>query len=136
MSKITPTVSKYMTVLPHTIGFDQDIEKAQKMMDEHHIRHLPVLNGGKLVGIITERDIQLLLSFKNVEAKKCTVEDAYTPDPYQAKADTPLDDVCKEMAAHKYGCTLVTDNNKLVGIFTWVDALNAMNHLMTTRLKH
>ncbi len=136
MSKATPQISKYMTVMPHTIGFDQPIEKALHMMKEYKIRHLPVLNGGNLVGIISERDIQLLMSFPDVDKNKCTVEDAFTPDPYQTKPEAPLDAVCSEMASHKYGCALVVDNKKLVGIFTWVDALNAMNHLMTTRLKH
>ncbi len=136
MSKAIPQVSKYMTVMPHTIGFDQPIEKALMMMKEYKIRHLPVLNSGSLVGIITERDIQLLMSFPDVDKKKCTVEDAYTPDPYQTKPEAHLDAVCEEMAAHKYGCALVVDNKKLVGIFTWVDALTAMSHLMATRLKN
>jgi CBS domain-containing protein len=39
------------------------------------------------------------------------------------------------MAAHKYGSALVVDNHKLVGIFTWVDALSAMHELLETRLK-
>ncbi len=135
MSKAIPTISKYMTVLPHSIGFDQPIEKAEHMMKEYKVRHLPVLNGGHLVGILSERDIQLLLSFPDVDEKKVTVEDAYTADPYKTSPEAPLDQVCKEMATHKYGCALVVDNNKLVGIFTWVDALNAMAHLMETRLK-
>ena len=76
MSKVIPQISKYMTVMPHTIGFDQSVDKALGIMKEFKIRHLPVLKGGNLVGIISERDIQLLMSFPDVDKNKCTVEDA------------------------------------------------------------
>ena len=133
--KAIPTISKYMTAFPHTIGADQSLKKADKMMAEHRIRHLPVLNGGELVGILSDRDVKLVETFRDVDPEKVTVEDAYTPDPYITSPNANLADVCAEMAQHKYGCALVVDNKRLVGIFTWVDALHAMHELMTTRLK-
>lgn len=135
MSKAVPQISKYMTAFPHTVGADQPIAKAQKMMTEYRVRHLPVLRGGKLIGVITERDVQLVETFKDVNPETLIVEEAYTPDPYITAPDSPIDEVCAEMANHKYGCVLVVDNKKLVGIFTWVDALRAMGELFKTRLK-
>jgi acetoin utilization protein AcuB len=134
--KAIPNISKFMTAMPHTIGVDQTLAKAEKMMSEHRIRHLPVLEAGRLVGILSDRDIKLVETFKDVEPDQVNVEDAYTPEPFVVKADANLAEVCREMASRKYGCALVMDNNKLVGIFTWVDALNAMSELMETRLKH
>jgi len=134
--KSIPTVQKYMTVMPHTIGAEQSLAKAEKMMAEFRVRHLPMLDGGKLVGILTDRDVRLVESFRDVDPEKVTVDEAYSPEPFLTTPATPLNTVCAEMAAHKYGCALVVDNNKLVGIFTWVDALKAMDHLMETRLKH
>lgn len=134
--KSIPTIQKYMTVLPHTIGADQSLAKAEKMMTELHVRHLPVLDGGKLVGILTDRDVRLVESFKDVDPEKVTVDEAYSPEPYITEPGAPLNKVCAEMANHKFGCALVVDNHKLVGIFTWVDALKALDHLMETRLKH
>lgn len=136
MSKAIPSIQKYMTVLPHTIGADQTLAQADKMMAKYRVRHLPVLDGGKLVGILTERDIRLVETFKDVEPEKVTVDEAYSPDPYVTSPNASLSDVCAEMAQHKYGCVLIEDNHKLVGIFTWVDALKAMHDLMETRLKH
>lgn len=133
--KSIPTISKYMTTLPHTIGADQPLAKAAKMMTEFQVRHLPVLQAGKLVGIVTDRDLKLVESFKDVDPDSIKVEEAFSPDPYIASPGSSLADVCAEMASHKYGCALVCDNNKLVGIFTWVDALNAFNELLSTRLK-
>ncbi len=134
--KAIPNVSKYMTTLPHTIGAEQNLSKAEKMMTEYRVRHLPVLRGGKLVGILSDRDVRLVESFRDVDPEKVSVEEAFTPDPYIISPTSSLADVCSEMAAHKYGCALVCDNHKLVGIFTWVDALTAFNELLSTRLKH
>ena len=133
--KSIPVVQKYMTVLPHTIGADQSLEKAEKMMAEFRVRHLPALDGGKLVGIVTDRDIKLVETFRDVDAAKVKVAEAYSSDPYVTSPGASLVEVCREMAANKFGCALVCDNRKLVGIFTWVDALNAMSDLMETRLK-
>ncbi|MGE3684318.1 MAG: CBS domain-containing protein [Bdellovibrionales bacterium] len=133
--KAIPSVSKYMTTLPHTIGADQSLVKATRMMSEYRVRHLPVLSGGKLVGILSDRDVKLVESFKDVDPEKVKVEEAYTPEPYIASPTSSLADVCEHMATKKYGCALVVDNDKLVGIFTWVDALSALNELLYTRLK-
>ena len=134
--KSIPSVSKYMTTLPHTIGVEQTLSKADKMMHEFRVRHLPVMSAGQLVGILTDRDVKLVESLKDVDPEKVTVDEAFTPDPYIISPTTSLADVCAEMALKKYGCALVCDNKKLVGIFTWVDALNAFNELLETRLKH
>lgn len=133
--KTIPAISKYMSTIPHTIGADQSLAKANKMMSELKVRHLPVLQGGKLVGILSDRDVRLVETFRDVDPNEVSVEEAYSPDPYITSPGVSLADVCAEMAAHKYGCALVCDNHKLVGIFTWIDALNAFNELLSTRLK-
>jgi acetoin utilization protein AcuB len=134
--KAIPTIQKYMTTIPHTIGADQPLAKAEKMMAEYRVRHLPVLDGGKLVGILTDRDVRLVESFRDVDPTTVKVDEAYTPEPYITSPTASLADVCAQMAEKKYGCVLVVDNNKLVGIFTWVDALKAFDQLLETRLKH
>jgi acetoin utilization protein AcuB len=134
--KAIPTIQKYMTTIPHTIGADQTLAKAEKMMTEHRVRHLPVLDGGKLVGILTDRDVRLVESFKDVDATEVKVDEAYTPEPYITSPGASLAEVCAKMAEKKFGCVLVVDNQKLVGIFTWVDALRAFDELLETRLKH
>lgn len=134
--KTIPTIQKFMTTFPHTIGFDQSLSKARDMMTEYRVRHLPVLKGGQLVGILSDRDLKLVSGFKDVDPEKLTVGEAYTPDPYITSPQAPLHNVALEMAEKKYGCALVADNNKLVGIFTEVDALRALGELLETRLKH
>ena len=125
-----------MSYVPKSIGFDQSIAQASDFMKKLHLRHLPVLRGGKLVGILTDRDINLIMSFKDVDPIKTKVEEAYTPDPYITSPNAPLNEVVAEMAEKKYGCALVVDNEKLVGIFTEIDAYKALSELLETRLKN
>jgi acetoin utilization protein AcuB len=134
MSKPIPTIQKYMTTVPHSIGNDQTLAKASQMMAEHKIRHLPVLRGGKLLGILTDRDIKLIESL-DVDASELVVEEAMTEEPYTVAPETPLDEVSSEMAEKKYGSAVVVQNHKVVGIFTTVDACRALTELLRTRLK-
>jgi acetoin utilization protein AcuB len=134
--KAIPQIQKYMTFVPKSIGYDQTLASAMDTMKKLHLRHLPVLKGGKLVGILTERDIQLVLTFKDVDPEVIKVDEAFTPDPYFTKPDSPLDQVVTHMAEKKFGCALIVDNDKLVGIFTEIDAYKALAELLNSRLKH
>jgi len=134
MTKPIPTIQKYMTPAPHSVGSEQTIATAATMMSEHHIRHLPVLHGGRLLGMLTDRDIKLIESFRDVDAAKVRVDEAMTEQPYSVSPDTPLDEVVETMATKKYGSAVVMQNQKVVGIFTTVDACAALAGLLRTRL--
>lgn len=135
MGKAIPQIQKYMTTTPITINSEQTLQYAKNVMRENHIRHLPVLEGGNLVGIISERDIDFMLNLKGVKLESERVTSAMTTNPYVVSAEAHLDEVCDVMANNKIGSVLVQDNKKLIGIFTWIDALGAMTTLMQTRLK-
>ena len=134
MSKPIPAIQKYMTTTPHTIGSDQTIAKASAMMSEYRIRHLPVLRGGHLLGVLSDRDIKLIESFPGVDASKLQVEEAMTEQPYTVAPEMPLDEVVSTMAEKKYGSAVIVQNHKVVGIFTTVDACQALAELLSTRL--
>jgi acetoin utilization protein AcuB len=124
-----PTISKFMTRSPHSIGLEQSLATAHEMMREHHIRHLPVLHGGRLVGMVTERDARLVESV-TADASAVTVEEAMSQAVYVVAPDASLADVAREMAEHKYGSAVVMDHGKIVGIFTTVDACTALATLV------
>lgn len=132
--KQIPMIDKYMTVMPHTINSAVTIKKAVELMREHRFRHLPVQTSGKLVGILTDRDIKLASSF--VGSAELAVEDVMTPDPFVVAPHTPLDSVVTEMAEHKYGCAVIQqDNGKVVGIFTATDGLRVLGEILKTNYK-
>lgn len=120
------TVGEHMTPSPYTIGDDQSLERAHALMREHQIRHLPVLHGGKLVGIVSMGDLHLIETLGADELSKVKIEEAMTSEPYVVAPETPLEEVAREMAQHKYGTAIVSDGRKVVGIFTTIDALRAL----------
>lgn len=132
--KTMPQIQKVMTSMPHTIGSDIPLIKAKEMMSSHGFRHLPVQQGGKLVGILTERDISLASSFKGSAEMK--VEDVMMPMVYAVRPEASLDHVVAEMAEHKYGCAVVEQSNgKVVGIFTTVDAMRTLSEMLKEHYK-
>lgn len=134
MTKPIPTIQKYMTTSPHAVGRDQPLTTAHSLMKTHDIRHLPVLNGGELVGMLTDRDLHLIETLRDVDPTKVTVEDAMATTVYSVNPDTPLDEVVTTMAERKYGSAVVMQNNHVVGIFTTVDACRSLAELLHTRL--
>ena len=134
MTKAIPQIQKYMTTQPHSIGSDQKIVQAEKMMREHSFRHLPVLDGSKVVGLLSDRDIKLVEILKDADPNKLCVSDVMREDVFSVSPNALLNDVCLEMAEKKYGSAVVVDNQKLVGIFTEVDAMRALSELLTGRL--
>ena len=134
MTKPIPTIQKYMTTSPHTIGEDQPMTIAHRMMREHHVRHLPVLRGAKIVGLVSDRDLNMVETLKEVDPRKVLVSEAMSQEPYVVSPDAPLDEVVREMAEKKYGSVVVTQHDKVVGIFTTVDACRAFSDLLHTRL--
>ena len=136
MSKPIPPISKYMTAMPHSIEPHQTLEAAKKKMSSLGVRHLPVLSATHVVGILTERDIDLLSAFKDVNMAEAKVEDAMLSNPYSVDPHATVDAVAAHMAENRIGSALVVqDNGKLVGIFTYVDALRCLAELFETRLK-
>jgi acetoin utilization protein AcuB len=127
--KQMPQIQKYMTPMPHTIGRDISLKTALGMMREHRIRHLPVQEGGKLIGILTDRDLKLASGF--ADAANLKVEEVMSPDPYTVAPEAPLDRVVLEMAEHKYGSAIIVQGNgKVVGIFTAVDGLRVLGETL------
>jgi acetoin utilization protein AcuB len=121
------TIRKYMTRGPYTIGQEQTLRVAHEVMREHNVRHLPVLEGGKLVGVLSQRDLHLIETLKDVDPATTTVDEAMTGDVYITGPEAPLDEVASHMAEHKYGSAVVVERGKVVGLFTTVDALSALS---------
>lgn len=123
-----------MTTSPHSIGLSQPLSHAHAVMRQHAIRHLPVLDGGTLVGVVSDGDLHLIETLKDVNPDEVTVEEAMSTAVYSVSPQAPLDDVAATMAEHKFGCAVVMHNLHVVGIFTTVDVCRALADLLRGRL--
>ena len=126
-------VRHFMSVSPLVVESRQTLAEAHQIMREHHVRHLPVVDGGRLVGIVSQRDLYFVETLGGIDSGSDTVAEAMTADPFTTTPDAPLDDVAREMAEHKYGCAVVVDSGKVVGVFTTVDALRALVSVLSHR---
>lgn len=127
------TVANFMTVGPVVIGKDRPLAEAHRMMRERNIRHLPVVDAGTLVGVVSQRDLYLLETLKGVDPATEIVEEAMTHEPFTVSASTPLEEVAAAMAERKYGSAVVVDRGAVIGVFTTVDALRALATLLRRR---
>ncbi|MBI4924962.1 MAG: CBS domain-containing protein [Bdellovibrio sp.] len=127
--KHMPKIRDFMTAQPHSIGKDIALKTALNMMRDYKIRHLPVQEGGKLIGLLTDRDLKLASAFQ--DAVNLTVEEVMTPDPYTVSPDVSFDEVVTTMSNHKYGCVIVQETtDKVIGIFTAVDGLRVLGDIL------
>ncbi|AKV01037.1 CBS domain protein [Labilithrix luteola] len=120
------TMNDVMTAQPVTVGRDQPLAVAHAMMREHGCRHLPVLEHGDLVGVVSQRDLYFLETIAGVDMDTDRVDDAMSSDAYAVTPDAPVQEVAAEMAAHKYGCAVVMERGRVAGIFTATDALRVL----------
>ncbi len=135
-------VRDVMTPDPVTIGPNHSIGAALARMRRGEFRRLPVLENGKLVGIITDRDLRLAMNspfvmregwydsylMEHIEVRSCM-----TPDPVTVDADSDLLTAVQLMRKHKFGGVPVLNNGRLVGILTETDLLDFLEQLLETR---
>lgn len=88
-------VREFMTCLPQTVGRDIDVARAHRMMTQFACRHLPVLNGGRLVGVVSNSGISPLQGDPNVE--KIKVEDVMMDEPIIVSPNEDVFQVAKMM---------------------------------------
>src|SRR5690606_14910197 len=97
----------------------------------YEIRHLPVLDGGRLVGIVSQRDLHIVESFGDVDPNKLRVEEAMSVDVFTVTRDTLLVDAVRTMVEETLVSAVVMEGGKVVGVFTAIDAQRALLDLLT-----
>jgi CBS domain-containing protein len=111
------TAGALMTAQPVTIGRGETLATADQLMRRHHVRHLPVLERGELVGVVTQRDLFLVESIRGVDVETDLVEDAMSTDTYAIGPDVPIATVAKQMMRQRYGCAVVMERGGVIGLF-------------------
>lgn len=106
------------------------LQDAYEIMTEWEIRHLPVLEGQTLVGILSDRDI-LIHASRGVdgmlEVESLAVSEAMTTDPITCKSSTSVTMISETMIKHKIDCVPVVDEDQqLVGLVTSSDLIELL----------
>ncbi len=133
-------VEEIMTIDLVTIKESDSLRRAQELMVEKSIRHLPVVNKKKLLGIITESDIRGAFVFNdspkegklvNFDPSKMPVKDYMTRDPLTVTPDTNIEDAALVIYRNKIGGLPVVQNGKLEGVVTILDMLGLFIDMMS-----
>ena len=128
-------VGNYMTPEPVTLSENESMGEALMLMRRHNIRHLPVVNGSILVGIVTDRDLRraspsLLSGIAEDRYQEVldgtSVARIMTREPFTVRLDTDLGEAVGLLVEKKLGSLPVVNGAELVGIFTEVDALRVL----------
>lgn len=131
-------VMDWMTRTVLTVKADQTLPEAHALMKEHNVRRLPVLEQGRLVGIVTLGDLReaspsdatsLSIFELNYLLARLTIQDIMTRDPLTVTPSTRLTEAAKLMLRHKVGGLPVMEDGALVGIITETDIFRAYVHL-------
>ena len=127
MNPLNVPVEEFTTPDPITAPDSMMIDDINRLMQDNGIRHLPIVKGEKVVGIISDRDLRIALGLSSREKMLVRAEDIMIAEPVTVSSQSTLDDVAFEMSEKKIGSVIVNDeNDKLYGIFTVTDALNAL----------
>ena len=124
-------VRDIMTTAVITTGPAATLGQVCEVMQARNIRHLPVMEGDRLVGVITDRDVHggsSKLCFTPSQPEGL-VRDAMARPPQTAHPLDPVEDAARTMRALKIGCLPVLDGDRLVGIVTGIDLLDALLRL-------
>jgi len=110
------------------ISADTTLQDAYRVMQEKGIRHLPVLEGEKLVGVITDRDLRLATSALALSPfpTGSRVSAVMSRAPLTTDASDPLEEAARTMRERKIGCLPVLADGRLIGIITGLDLLDAL----------
>ena len=128
-------VSQWMTKEPVTIKPKDTLRHGRERLAKYRINQLPVAVGDKLVGIVTDRDIRdaypsslRLFHGKDIDefGDSHTIEEVMTYNVITVSPQTPLREAAQRLRQQRFGALPVVDNDKLVGILTRSDILDAM----------
>ena len=131
----TVTVRTLMTQNPATLDRNETLDIPDTIMNLGRIRHMPVVEDGKVVGILSQRDlfrsaliVALGFGRKTTSAliKTIRVKEVMTKPAITITADAAVSDAARLMIEKKIGCLPVVENEKLIGLITETDILRSV----------
>jgi len=131
-------VREIMMGSPVTLKPDETLDLANDVISLGRIRHIPIVEDGRLVGLLSERDMMgattttifgLKRKSKSALLKSVLIKDVMKKKVVTVKPDTPIKDAAHLMKEKKIGCVPVVDEGALVGLVTTTDILRYVENL-------
>ena len=131
-SEAAMTVRDFMAKNPQVLGRNETLDLADDIMTMGRIRHLPILDDGELVGIISQRDmfrsaavtaLGFLEDTQKALIKTIRIKEIMTEKVVTISPDATVKDAARVMLDKKIGCLPVLEGRKLIGIITETDIL-------------
>jgi acetoin utilization protein AcuB len=126
--RMMPTVDVFMTLAPYCVSSTDNLKRARQLMDDHAIRHQPVVDGNELVGLLLDRELAVIEAIPGVQPTSIAVSPAMRP-ALSVSENMPLDEALDLMIEHHLDCLVVRRSGLVEGVFTAVDALEAVSLL-------
>ena len=121
-------VRDVMTRALVTVGRHDSCASARRLMDEHRIRHLPVVEDGRLVGIVSDRDLRSV----PVGGPAVIVDRIMARSPVAVAPQTRIEHAARLMLDGRIGALVVVERDAVVGIVSYVDVLRAFVQVIET----
>jgi acetoin utilization protein AcuB len=104
---VRAAIDGFMTRNPTCIGREERLSAAHERMRSLGVRHLPVLDGTRLVGILSQRDLFFVEAVRDLDPSEVLVQDAMSTDVYVVPPERPVGEVAARMVERKYGCAVL-----------------------------
>lgn len=131
----TLTVRDWMTADPLTVAPDADTREARLLLHRYGIRHLPVVDDGRVIGVVSDRDVRIdqsalddLPDRRVVERlrERRSVEAVMSSPPHVIEPDEPIAEAARRMLSRRISALPVVEDDLLVGVVTTTDCLLAL----------
>ena len=132
MTEYKHTVGAHMTRSPRCIALTASLQEAADVMRDLGIRHIPVLEQGRPVGMLAERDVSLAAAVSGRSLDSVQVVEAMSRIPYCIPPGTRASVAARHMATRKLDAALIMAGNRIVGMFTITDALTLLADTLET----
>jgi CBS domain-containing protein len=118
---VAKSIQDVMTSSPSTIESSSTVVEAARLMRDEDVGLIPVVEGGRLVGTITDRDITVRVVAEGRDAKSATVRDAASTDLVTVQPQQELSEAVRLMARYQVRRIPVVDGDRLVGVVAQAD---------------
>ena len=128
------SVREIMTANPVTVRPDTSVVEAARLMASEDVGSLPAVEGDRLVGVVTDRDIALRVVAEGRDASATTVGEIQSSDPVTVEPDQDLDDALREMARRQVRRLPVVEGDRLIGVVAQADVAKKASESKTGKV--